>query len=202
MHGSHICGGSIVSPMLVLTAGHCAEYPVRSYTVRAGSSNWRTGGSLHEVKELIVHQGYDYSGVPVNDIALAQVSPNFELDETRQIVPLYTKAATPGSEALITGWGSELLRTTYLRAVTVPIISKEQCKEQYESEIELPDGQICAAASEGGKDACQGDSGGPLVINGSLAGVVSWGIGCAEKEHPGVYTEVAYYIPWIKKNSL
>jgi len=50
---------------------------------------------------------------------------------------------------------------------------------------------ICAAVPGGGKDACQGDSGGPLVVNGTLVGIVSWGIGCAEADYPGVYSNVA-----------
>jgi len=52
---------------------------------------------------------------------------------------------------------------------------------------------VCAGMPEGGKDSCSGDSGGALVIkkSGKQVGIVSWGIGCAEKDHPGVYTNVA-----------
>ena len=51
----------------------------------------------------------------------------------------------------------------------------------------------------------QGDSGGPMSVQRQadsrfmLSGVISWGIGCAEKNQPGVYTRISDFREWINQ---
>jgi secreted trypsin-like serine protease len=62
---------------------------------------------------------------------------------------------------------------------------------------------FCAKAN--GKDSCQGDSGGPIfareiigtnnkgkaIYRNTQVGTVSWGIGCARRQFPGVYAQLS-----------
>jgi len=112
-----------------------------------------------------------------------------------------------GEKCFVSGWGTlysgafSLPET--LQWVDVPIITNSDCDAAYTT-YDITDSMICAAYPEGGKDACQGDSGGPLVceVDGDaiITGVVSWGIGCADADHPGVYGRVTEVLSWIESN--
>ena len=85
--------------------------------------------------------------------------------------------------------------------VRVPAITNAACNSDYNGAI--TDSMICAGyPGVGEKDACQGDSGGPFVCNDGgkavVAGVVSWGNGCALADYPGVYARTTYVLDWIK----
>ena len=88
-----------------------------------------------------------------------------------------------------------------LQWVEVPTISNAECASSYDV---ITSSMICAGHPEGGKDSCQGDSGGALIceLDGQaiLAGIVSFGTGCAEPEYPGVYARTTAVLSWIKSN--
>src|SRR5277367_6116914 len=91
-----------------------------------------------------------------------------------------------------------------LHKVAIPLVDVTQCAAAYGPQGTTIDRRnLCAGMPEGGKDSCQGDSGGPLMTQTASGewrqiGVVSFGIGCAIKGKPGVYTRVSAFSDWIK----
>nr|XP_035944073.1 transmembrane protease serine 5 isoform X3 [Halichoerus grypus] len=88
-----------------------------------------------------------------------------------------------------------------LQDTLVPLLSTQLCNSSCVYSGALTPRMLCAGYMDGRADACQGDSGGPLVCldvgTWHLVGVVSWGRGCAEPNHPGVYAKVAEFLDWI-----
>ncbi|XP_067411411.1 trypsin II-P29-like [Emydura macquarii macquarii] len=134
-----------------------------------------------------------------NDIMLVKLAQPAQFSAYVQPVPISDKCPVPGTECLVSGWGNLLTSGVQypaaLQCLDVPILADSVCRAVYPGRITT--NMFCAGYIEGGKDSCQGDSGGPVVCDGELTGVVSWGIGCAEKNHPGVYTTVCNYKAWI-----
>ncbi|KAL5284403.1 alphaTry.2 family protein [Megaselia abdita] len=202
-NGSHFCGGSLINYKTVVTAAHCIQ-TIRDPSeirVRLGSTNRFSGGIISEVFSIKEHEDYDF-WTHQYDIAVITLSESVEYSESVQAIDFASVDPEIGSSAVVTGWGTlseegiqELPEN--LREVFVDIVSREYCQEAYKK-YDIDSSMICAASV--GKDACQGDSGGPLVANGKLLGVVSWGIGCARPEYPGIYANVPELRQWIERN--
>lgn len=69
-----------------------------------GANEWFTGGVLHDVSDIIVHENYIYAD-DINDIAVIRVEPPIEFTEKVQPIKYTAKAVPPGSILQTTGWG-------------------------------------------------------------------------------------------------
>ncbi|KAK4879259.1 hypothetical protein RN001_007405 [Aquatica leii] len=209
----HVCGGAILSEHWVVTAGHCvSEVPVSAVSVVAGDHNLYALEGTEQRRSIVnVFTTYFDLATFRNDIALLKVDSPFILKEGSRssAICLPDKHDKFKGLATVSGWGrltEEGGSPQSLQQVTLPLVDKYTCHSRYQQvgySQYLSECQLCAGTPYGGKDACQGDSGGPLICakdDGKyyLCGIVSWGIGCARAEFPGVYTEVSCFVDWIK----
>ncbi|XP_061923171.1 uncharacterized protein tmprss3a [Entelurus aequoreus] len=122
-------------------------------------------------------------------------------------LPNYGEEFEQGTECWISGWGAtedEGETSVFLRSAMVPILSTKTCNQPEVYQGLISPWMVCAGYLEGGTDSCQGDSGGPLACEDSslwkLVGATSWGIGCAVRNKPGVYTRITHSLSWIRQH--
>jgi len=202
--GWHFCGASIINENWAVTAAHCVNEG-DNIKVVAGAHSKSSSGQKYQVQRIYKHEEYNPNRM-YNDIAMLEIGGSgIVMSDAVMPVCLPSKGYEwqTGQDMLVSGWGtlkSGGVSPDVLMQVTVPLVDFDKCARQNSMSRSWKD-VICAGLDVGGRDSCQGDSGGPLVgqVDGYavLAGVVSWGYGCADAELPGVYTHVSHYIDWM-----
>ncbi|MCX5052042.1 MULTISPECIES: S1 family peptidase [unclassified Streptomyces] len=193
---NQFCGGTLVSATKVVTAAHCMAGESTSSVRVVGGRTYLNGtnGTVSKVSKIWVNPDYT-DATNGDDVAVLTLSTVMPYTKASYVSSADTSVYAAGATARILGWGTTSENgssSNQLRTATVPIVADSSCKSSYGSDFVQTD-MVCAGYSTGGTDTCQGDSGGPLLIGGVLAGITSWGEGCAEAGYPGVYTRLTTF---------
>lgn len=209
------CGGVLVADIWVLTAAHCVDKDTQPFqvSVLVGATDvGPNGGAMRvEVQKIILHPRYLSGEPPLHDVALLQLASSGSGRFSRAIPVLPAqgepKALASQASARVTGWGTVISGgeqgVRKLRYINLQIVSNSTCNDRTSYNRKITDYMVCAgfAKDSDPMDSCQGDSGGPLTVmfdgNRYLAGIVSWGDGCARKGKPGVYAKASHYSEWV-----
>ncbi|XP_044032549.1 chymotrypsin-like elastase family member 2A isoform X2 [Siniperca chuatsi] len=207
----HMCGGSIIDSLYIMTAAHCIlSMDASMYRVAVGEYNlYKYDGSeqfIH-VETIVVHPGWTEDLGKGNDIALLRLANPVYYNGHVAIAEL----PTPGEmlphdfTCYITGWGLMDYGGSIpaiLQVSPIAVVEHSICSQpNWWGSIALRS-MICAGG-DGVISGCQGDSGGPLscFTDGAwrVHGVVSYGPAgrCNQVFKPTVFTRVSSFLDWI-----
>ncbi|CAH0598128.1 unnamed protein product [Chrysodeixis includens] len=166
----YVCGGTLLTKTLILTAAHCATIrnePVvpNSLSVILGKHNLIGGDIASQEKEIfqvIIHPEYDVKTLN-NDIALLRLKSEAVFDDYVQPACVwntnnYKRLPVGDVYGTVVGWGfnhQDVLSTT-LQQINIPLLSEAACLKSNPIFFskKLDANKFCAGYTNGQLDPC------------------------------------------------
>jgi secreted trypsin-like serine protease len=223
------CGGSVLTPTIVITAGHCTYSHISQSTwdplfasdlnALVGTDSLLAGGSEVHVIAITRHPGYNPSLSNDNDLALLTLSRAVNIRPLKVVgAGSDFRWASGAPAATIPGFGCSISNSScraasdypvHLRQATLRVQTSAYCSSRLGGYEFNPSTMLCAGMPSDSPytapGPCFGDSGGPLTVAGPngralLIGLVSWGVICGGE--PTAFTRVARYRSWLATNGV
>ncbi|MEU0468815.1 serine protease [Amycolatopsis sp. NPDC006131] len=209
------CGGTLIAPDRVLTAGHCADgKDARRIEVYLGAADAaKVSGPGLPVRGVATHPGFglvpspgrpdDPAAAGADDDAAVLVldRPVFDVAP----VELARRGPAAGTPAVVFGHGltrtpAQPGDTDVLRRGSFTTIDDATCSAELGGVLE-EESMLCARGDTTATTVCPGDSGGPLMLDGTVqAGITSFGgevrgLACGQSA-PAAFTDVSRVRGW------
>ncbi|XP_017060521.2 serine protease grass [Drosophila ficusphila] len=198
-----ICGGTLITSRLVLTAAHCLV-PYTPLAVRLGELNKLQKNAYrqeHQVEKVFKHRLYDPK-THVNDIAIIKLTKTVVYsDHIRPICIVWESKWSSIIDSIQvltgTGWGmtEKSLESSELRTLDIWRQSPRMC-----TPATVSSNQFCAG--NWNSNLCKGDTGGPvgaIIRFKNSYRFVQIGVAITNTKcnRPSVYTDVLSHIDFI-----
>ena len=212
------CSGTVISPNLVLTAGHCVEdiesgkkTPTAQYVVVTGSSDIRDAAlrQVSKVSRTIIDPNFNRFKVH-GDAGLLVLATPTTAPAVALAGPTDEALLAPDTPIWIAGWGlsgplRKLKRTPVLRRGATFVQERRYCRNHVRAYYPFFNysSQLCTITPPGFSiGTCHGDSGGPALAfreDGTPVqiGITSLGAADCDTHLPDIFTRIDQIYPWI-----